>query len=221
MTKGAIFDQDGLLFDTESVYAKAWTEVSDRHGYGFTDAMTRKISGFGRGEIGAEIRKLIAIGDVEGYIDEVMVRARELLLAAPPKLKAGAREILEEFRARGAKIALASSSPRDCIEWNLGSTGLKGYFAAIVAGEDVKRGKPNPDIFILAAEKLGLKPAECTVFEDAFTGIQAAVEAGCKAVMIPDRRAPDETILRIAKVYPSLKEFSDKELKGLAFESEI
>ena len=137
MIKGAIFDQDGLLFDTESVYAKAWVEVSDRHGYGFTDAMTRRISGYGRGEIGAEIARLIAIDDVEGYIDEVMVRARELLLAAPPKLKPGAREILDACQKRGIKLALASSSPRDCIEWNLGSTGLKPYFDAIVSGADV------------------------------------------------------------------------------------
>lgn len=206
MIKGAIFDQDGLLFDTESVYAKAWVEVSDRHGYGFTDAMTRRISGYGRGEIGAEIARLIAIDDVEGYIDEVMVRARELLLAAPPKLKPGAREILVACQKRGIKLALASSSPRDCIEWNLGSTGLKHYFDAIVSGADVSRGKPNPDIFLLAASKLGLAPEDCAVFEDAFTGIQAAVKAGCRAVMIPDRRQPDESIRQVAQVFSSLED---------------
>ena len=206
MIKGAIFDQDGLLFDTESVYAKAWVEVSERHGYGFTDAMTRRISGFGRGEIGSEVARLSKIDDVEGYIDEVMVRARELLLAAPPKLKPGAREILEFFAGRGVKMALASSSPRDCIEWNLGSTGLKRYFGAIVAGEDVTHGKPNPDIFLLAAAKLGEKPQDCVVFEDAFTGIQAAVRAGCRAVMIPDRREPDDSIRQIAQVFSSLQD---------------
>lgn len=206
MIKGAIFDQDGLLFDTESVYAKAWVEVSDRHGYGFTDAMTRRISGYGRGEIGSEIARLIAIDDVEGYIDEVMVRARELLLAAPPKLKPGAREILDACQKRGIKLALASSSPRDCIEWNLGSTGLKPYFDAIVSGADVSRGKPNPDIFLLAASKLGLAPEDCAVFEDAFTGIQAAVKAGCRAVMIPDRRQPDESIRQVAQVFSSLED---------------
>ena len=206
MIKGAIFDQDGLLFDTESVYAKAWVEVSDRHGYGFTDAMTRKISGYGRGEIGAVIAKMAPIADVEGYIDEVMARARELLLAAPPKLKPGADEILSAFQARGLRIALASSSPRDCIEWNLGSSGLRKYFEAIVSGEDVKRGKPNPDIFVLAAKRLGLEPEECVVFEDAFTGIQAAVKARCEAIMIPDRREPDESIRKLAKVFRSLTE---------------
>jgi len=206
MITGAIFDQDGLLFDTESVYAKAWVEVSERHGYGFTDAMTRRISGYGRGEIGAEIARLIAIDDVEGYIDEVMARARELLLAAPPKLKPGAREILDACQERGIKLALASSSPRDCIEWNLGSTGLKPYFDAIVAGEDVSRGKPNPDIFLLAASKLGLAPEDCAVFEDAFTGIQAAVKAGCRAYMIPDRRQPDESIRQVAQVFSSLED---------------
>ena len=212
--KGAIFDQDGLLFDTERVYAKAWTGVSDRHGYGFTDEMTRLICGHGRGEIGAKVSEFVKIDDVEGYIDEVMVEARRLLLAAPPVVKPGVREILSWCRENAVKTAVASSSPRDCIDWNLDSTSLRGMFDAIVSGEEVARGKPNPDIFLLAAERLGLAPRDCIVFEDAFGGIRAAVDAGCQAVLIPDRRPADDEIRKIAPVFPSLSDWLDNFKKG-------
>lgn len=205
--KGLIFDQDGLLFDTEKVYAKAWVGVSDRHGYGFTEEMTRLLCGHGRREVGAKVAELAPIADVEGYIDEVMVEARKLLMAAPPELKPGVREVLAMCRRDGIKTAIASSSPRDCIDWNLKSTGLDGFFDTIVAGEEVARGKPNPDIFLLAAERLGLEPGECAVLEDAWSGIRAAAAAGCRPVLIPDRRQADDEMRRLATVYPSLLDF--------------
>ena len=204
--QGAIFDQDGLLFDTESVYAKAWVEVSDRHHYGFTDAMTRKISGYGRAEIGAQVLKCIQVPDVEAYIDEVMIRARELLLSAPPTLKPGVRELLAHCREAGIKCAVASSAPRDCVEFNLRSTGLREYFTAVVTGEDVTRGKPAPDIFLLAAQKLNLPPENCVVFEDAFSGIEAAVAAKAQAVLVPDRRPATPEIAKLCQVANSLQD---------------
>ena len=201
-----IFDQDGLLFDTESVYAVAWVEVSNRHNYGFTDAMTRKISGYGRAEIGEQVLKYISIPDVESYVDEVMVRARELLLSAPPKLKPGVREILKWCREKGIKCAVASSAPRDCVEFNLRTTELRQYFDAVVTGEDVKNGKPAPDIFLKAAEELKVSPEYCIVFEDAFSGIRAAAAAGMQAVLVPDRRAAEEEIKKLCTVCSSLVE---------------
>ncbi len=212
--KGAIFDQDGLLFDTERVYAKAWVGVSDLHGYGFTEEMTRLICGHGRGEIGAKILEFVKIDDVEGYIDEVMAEARRLLLAAPPVLKPGVREILAWCRENAIKTAIASSSPRDCIDWNLASTNLRGMFDEVISGEEVAHGKPNPDIFLLAAKRLELAPQDCIVFEDAFGGIRAAVEAGCKAVMIPDRSPASDEIRKIAQVFPSLPDWLENFKKG-------
>ena len=78
------------------------------------------------------------------------------------------------------------------------------YFDAVVTGEQVVKGKPAPDIFLLAAERLGLPPSECVVFEDAPSGILAAKAAGCLPVMVPDRVRPDAAIRAICRVYPSL-----------------
>jgi beta-phosphoglucomutase-like phosphatase (HAD superfamily) len=73
-------------------------------------------------------------------------------------------------------------------------------------GRDVERGKPAPDIFVLAAERIGISPSDCAVFEDAFTGIRAAHAAGCRPVLIPDRRAPTPEILELCETYSTLSD---------------
>ena len=98
---------------------------------------------------------------------------------------------------------------RHLVEHNLSATGLSDFFDAIVTGRDVLKGKPAPDIFLLAAQKIELEPSSCIVFEDAFSGIRAAHAAGCSPVLIPDRQMPDEEILKICKTRSSLLEAMD------------
>lgn len=108
-------------------------------------------------------------------------------------------------------MAVASSSPKFQVEKNLVRAGVREYFDAVVSGEEVLHGKPAPDIFLLAAEKIGIDPKDCYVFEDSINGIRAGVAAGSASVMIPDITQPDEEIRSIcAAVCGSLLEVVDE-----------
>lgn len=206
MIKGAIFDQDGLLFDTESVYQRAWIEAGRRQGVEIDPAVPRRFSGMGRKLIkeiiAAEYPKL----DWEEYSKTAIDFAwNEQLSSIPPK-KLGLIEILEFCRAHDIKTAVASSSRIHIVRHNLTAAGVIDYFDAITTGEEVVNSKPAPDIFLLAASKIGVEPKDCAVFEDAFSGIRGAYAAGMLPVLIPDQAEPTEEIRRIAKVFRDLSE---------------
>lgn len=203
---GAIFDQDGLLFDTEVVFEKSWLKAGAELGLPVTTDLTRRLSGCGKKELAAVIDDVFPGTDSLELVERAHRLAAESQLAMTPVVKPGAREMLEFCRAHGIRTAVASSSMRHLVDHNLGSTGLAGFFDAIVTGRDVVNGKPAPDIFLLAAERIGVPPSECVVFEDAFTGIRAAHAAGCRPVLIPDRNPPTAAILEICETYPTLSE---------------
>jgi HAD superfamily hydrolase (TIGR01509 family) len=107
-----------------------------------------------------------------------------LALREPLEPASGARELIEQLRARGLKLAVASSSPRVWVEATLAALGLAESFEAIVAGDEVARSKPDPEIFLRAAEKLGVAPAHCLVIEDSPGGVAGAVAAGMRVVAV-------------------------------------
>lgn len=183
--KGAIFDMDGLLFDTERVYQKTWHEIADERGIILGDNFVKDISGTN----GARMRRIVEayyqVPDSTGLIEECMERVKEKLSRHVP-MKKGVPEILDFFRGNGVPMAVASSSGAELILSNLETAGIGEYFSEIVSGTEVKRGKPAPDIFLLAAEKISCRPEECYVFEDSENGIKAGYAAGCRTVMVPD-----------------------------------
>jgi HAD superfamily hydrolase (TIGR01509 family) len=202
--KGAIFDQDGLLFDTEVIFERCWLKTGEELSLPITTDLTRSLSGCGKKEIAAILEKRFPGADPEAVVEHAHRLAAEAQLKMTPVVKPGAREILEFCRAHSIRTAVASSSMRHLVDHNLESSGLAGLFDAIVTGRDVVNGKPAPDIFLLAAERIGIPPARCAVFEDAFSGIRAAHAAGCSPVLIPDRNAPTAEILEICRSYPTL-----------------
>lgn len=204
--RGAIFDQDGLLFDTEVVFERCWMEEGRKLGMEVPAEFVNSMSGCGRKELIGIVAKTYPAIDAEDYVERVHRAAADAQLAMTPVMKPGAREILEFCRGNGMKIALASSSMRRCVDHNLSASALAGFFDAVVTGRDVRNGKPSPDIFVLAAGKIGVPPDECVVFEDSFNGIRAAHAAGASAVMIPDRARPTPEILELCTVYASLND---------------
>jgi HAD superfamily hydrolase (TIGR01509 family) len=202
--EGALFDQDGLLFDTEIVFERSWKQAGLEWGLQVPEAMTQRCSGCGKAELATVVKRFFPEIDVERYVARVLELAAAQQLASRPLLKPGAREILARCRACGVRTAIASSSMRHLVEHNLAETGLTGFFDAIVTGRDVAKGKPAPDIFLVAAEKLGVSPEKCLVFEDAFAGIRAARAAGCYPVLVPDRRQPTPEIAAMCDVRASL-----------------
>ena len=109
-------------------------------------------------------------------------------------------------RSRGIRRRSLRTSRGIRRDHNLSSSGLSGFFDVVVTGRDVRNGKLVPDIFLLAAEKIGVPPNECVVFEDSFNGIRAAHAAGATAIMIPDRARPTPEILELCTVYASLND---------------
>ena len=184
--RALIFDMDGLLVDTESL------------AYGAMDAFLAKLAVERRQDIhdqmlGRRVPEAMAIVK-EGYglphpIDDLIADytiLRRDALIGNVKPMPGASEAVRFGHDAGLKVGLASSGLRDQVTLSLNEAGLRGMFEVEVTGDDVTRGKPAPDLFLKAAEGLGVNPAGCVVFEDAPAGIAAAVNAGMRAVAVPN-----------------------------------
>ena len=202
--QGAIFDQDGLLFDTESVYQRAWIEAGAAQGVTIPPAFPRRFCGLSPRAIGEIAAAAFPALDIARYCRDAIDLAWSRQLAGVPVKKPGLAEMLAFCRAHGIKTAVASSSTRRVVEHNLTAAGVRGSFDAIATGDEVTRGKPAPDIFLLAARKIGVAPSACVVFEDAESGIRGAVAAGCGAVMVPDGTVPSEEIRALCRIEPTL-----------------
>lgn len=183
--KGAIFDMDGLLFDTERIFQETWLELAKKYQVTLVDGFVEAISGTNGERMRRVIEEYYHVSEGSTIMQACMDAVKEKLEHYVP-IKPGVNEILQYFRSKGICMAVASSSRRTQIESNLKNAGIENYFDAIVSGSDIVNGKPAPDIFLYAAEKIGCKPSECYVFEDSENGIRAGHAAGCVTVMIPD-----------------------------------
>ncbi|MDO5409601.1 MAG: HAD family phosphatase [Lachnospiraceae bacterium] len=202
--KGAIFDMDGLLFDTERIYQETWHELADKYHVKLADGFTKAISGTSGAHMCAVIEKYYHVSDGAPIMNECMECIRKKLETEVP-LKAGVHELLQYFHREGVRMAVASSSAIQQIQANLKKSNIIDYFDEIVSGQEVRQGKPAPDIFLYAAEKIGCKPEECYVFEDSENGIRAGHAAGCVTVMIPDLIEPVPEIVPLCNnIYKSL-----------------
>ena len=194
---------DGTLIDTEKFYAQGWLKVAEDFGYEPSRELAASMSGvavqdmpeiIGRFYPGMDAKKYI-----KGVVDFVMEKRKSGI-----SLMKGAKELLTFFSSNGVAMSVASSSLEKTVEDSMIRTGIRDCFAALVGGDQVERSKPDPDIFILAASKMGVPPEDCYIFEDSFSGIKAAHAAGGTAIMIPDQVQPNEEILPLCKVYDSL-----------------
>lgn len=188
-----LFDMDGLVLDTEKLYTRFWQEAACACGYPMTKEQALGMRSLNRG---AGLAKMQSYFGPDVDYDFIRQKRIELMDAFVEKegvtLKPGIHELLAFLKERGIKTAIATSSPMERTVLYLTSVGLQNSFDELVSGYMVERGKPEPDIYLYAAEKLGVKPEECMVLEDSPAGILAAHRAGCMPVMIPDQDEPDE-----------------------------
>ena len=204
--QGAIFDMDGLLLDTERIYQEGWNECAKN----YVDQVNPEVALACAGSSGEQIQKVLNTYypgiDGKALNKDVIAYYQEHVLD-DLQLKKGVVEILEYFKSKGIKMAVASSSIESIIRTNLEQAGILSYFDSIVSAQHVKRSKPNPDIFLKAAENLNLEAESCYVFEDAINGVYAGLNAGCKTIMIPDTQLPTEEFFqRCYGIFPSLIE---------------
>lgn len=195
MKKGAIFDQDGLMFDTEAIFTQAWAQAAKQLDIKLPEGFRTAVSGSSGEGMRQIIRAWIPNADPDALMALTYRISYDIQSHTLPE-KPGLHEILEFFRSQGIKMAVASSSHREPINRNLERSGIRPYFDTVISGEDVSHGKPAPDAFLLAAAGLGLDPSDCYVFEDSFNGVRAGRAAGCFTVMIPDLFQPDQEIAR-------------------------
>ncbi len=201
MKRGAIFDMDGTLFDTERIYRDAWMQLPPKFGYTPDPAFPEAVRGTAGERVRVLAEKYYPGIDVEAFVADCRTYVDNVLQAGVP-VKPGVREVLEYFFDWDMPMAIASSARIGKIMHCLNASGLAPYFSVIVSGKDVEETKPAPDIFLLACDRLGYLPEECYVFEDAPNGVFGSAAAGCYTVMISDLVEPGEEVRRVcAGVY--------------------
>jgi len=202
--KAVVFDMDGLLVDTEVLYCEALTAEAAAMGYELPVEVLKRMIGhtWAGGSAGVLKDHFGEAFDTDALRDGSIARFYELAEGGV-SLKAGVREVLEVLVARKIPRAIATSSRRTEVEHHIGHHGLLDSFQAIVASGDYPRPKPNPDPYLLAAERLGVDPAACLALEDSHNGVRAAHAAGMMTIMVPDILDPTEEMhslcVRIAR----------------------
>lgn len=191
--KGVIFDMDGLMFDTEALSSRCWVRVGKENGYEITQQLIDSTRGLDRRKTRKLLEERFGEGfDFQKFSDKSREYMDEYIVENGMPMKKGLKELLEYLKRTGRKCAVASSTERPRVECYLETAGIIGDFAAVVCGNEVTKGKPEPDIFLKAAEKLMLEPYECLVLEDSKYGIEAAYKAKIPVIMIPDMIPPEE-----------------------------
>ena len=185
MIQALIFDMDGLLVDSEPLAARAMDEFLTSYGLQRRDEVLSQLLGRRLPEAIAIVRDAYALQHPLEALIEQYGEMRLAALRGAVRLMPGALEVIEFGRAAGLAIALATSGMRTHAAVSLAETGLRGMFDAEVTGDEVERGKPAPDLFLLAAERIGVEPAGCVVFEDAPNGVIAAKAAGMRVAAVP------------------------------------
>ena len=180
----AIFDMDGVLVDSEPLHLVSTNEVLGRQGVKLTEEENRPYLGWNEPSYWAALTERFQL---EGDIDALIRERHESLVAWLRKelpVAEGIDDFLRDLGRHGLPLAVASSSERTLIDFILGEGRLRKHFAVVASGDEVERSKPDPEIFLLAAERLGKMPRECLVFEDSVNGALAAGAAGMSCVRV-------------------------------------
>lgn len=206
-----IFDMDGVIYDTEAFYLKHWIQVFSEYGYEMTKAIYINAMGRGRKKV-KEYFKSVFGEDLP--IEEMYVKKDKLLFEAirnkEVPLKPGALEFLSYLKNNNIKTALATSAKRERLDIQLEDSPIVQYFDAIVCGDDVVNSKPDPEIFLKAAKKIGAKIEKCIVIEDSEAGIKAAHDGKMTAFHVEDLKEADDSIKENANMlFKNLKEIQD------------
>ena len=192
--KAVLFDMDGLMVDTESLATEAFIHSAKKQGYDMPKEETLLVLGFTTKSIYDFWENYFKNSDVSGkqLVDDHYKYIENILFTTGPRKMPYIEELLRYLKERNYKVAVASSSNMNHIINNMEKTGLKKYIDEFASGAEVENGKPAPDVFLLAAERLGVKPEECLVLEDSKAGVIAGSSAGAKVIMVPDMFKPDE-----------------------------
>ena len=192
--KAVLFDMDGLMVDTESLSTEAFINSAKAQGYNMTKDETLKVLGFTKANIYQFWIDYFQGTNVDGkkLVDDHYEYIENVLYTVGPEKMPYVEELLKYLRENNYKIAVASSSDTADIKNNLEKTKLEKYIDEIASGAEVENGKPAPDVFLLAAKRLGVDPKDCLILEDSKAGIKAGKASGAMVFMVPDMFTVDK-----------------------------
>lgn len=201
-----LLDMDGTLLDTERVYIESLIAALGMCGY--TDgvvALCHSMAGLPGPECQSILRERYGENLPLAELSRAYVAKRDEMLEAGLPLKNGAIELLDALQAAECPMAIVTSSSRRTADEHLTLAGIRARFGNVLTLDDVTRGKPSPDLYLLAASRLGVRPQLCLAVEDSSPGVTAAHAAGAITIMVPDTVPPtDETRAKCAAVLPDL-----------------
>ncbi len=191
MTLGVLFDMDGVLVASGPAHAASWRRIAQRDGVAFTPEQLHATFGRPSGDIIRMLWGRPLSDDQVREIDDAKEAAYRDLISGMIPLTIGVRECLEELKSAGLRLAVATSGPPENVELVLREGRIGAYFETVVTRADVTRGKPAPDCFVVAAQRLNLPPDQCIVIEDAPVGIAAATAAGMRCIAFVGTHTPE------------------------------
>jgi len=191
-----IFDMDGLMLDTESLGPQTWREAAQTIGVDFDLGLLPSMIGRNYRDCREMLREHYGPAyPVEQLTAACLTTFDAIVARQGIAQKPGLRELLDWLEQENVVRAVATSTRRDRAEAQLTQQGLIASFAVLVGGNEVDRGKPAPDIFLLAASRIDVEAADCVVLEDSEPGVRAALAAGMMPIMVPDLHRPSDDLL--------------------------
>lgn len=188
-----VFDMDGLMIDSERVSIACWSQGSQELGIALPDGFFLGMVGLGDRDCRALLQRHVD----DARIEALFVRCHELYEARTQQglpLRPGILELLDLLQRHAVPRAVATSTRQPRASRKLAASGLLAYFDVVVTSSDVQHPKPAPDIYLLAAQRLGVDPARCLALEDSPAGTRAALAAGMTAIQVPDLVHPDAAL---------------------------
>ncbi|MCR5468378.1 MAG: HAD family phosphatase [Lachnospiraceae bacterium] len=207
MTEAVLFDMDGVLLDSEKIYIACWVKAGQALGLEFQYENALELRSLERPSAIKSFEKWYGDGSwwKKVYDKRVEFMAEELK-KNPIELKPYAVETLNALKERGYKTALVTATDYETAIKRVKDAGLFDYLDEIVSAKSVEHGKPYPDPYLFACEKIGVKPENTIAVEDSPNGVRSASSAGCKTVMVPDLTEPDEELSKL--LYAKCKDLS-------------
>lgn len=199
--KAVVFDMDGVIFDSERLVLEGWKETAEKYGIPDIGEVYSRCVG-----VNSALTKEIFLNHYgkdfpyDTYKSECSRIFHERYDGGRLPMKPGVVELLSYLKAEGYLIGLASSTRQAVVMQEIRDAGLMEYFDNLTCGDMLKKSKPEPDIFLLACDNLGILPAETIAIEDSYNGIRAAFRAGTIPVMVPDMIRPDEEMKELSYV---------------------
>lgn len=215
MIKGVVFDLDGVIVDSPKIYFKVMKGFLKKHCLHITDLEVMKLITFSLSEELEQINRNYSLGiSHEEFLRETLLESNRIA-RTELGLVPGAKELLGNLKKKGFLLALASNNTRSTVDDSLKRFGLKDFFYATVCADDVQKGKPDPQIYLKAVEKLGLLPGECVGIEDSVIGVKSVKSAGLKCIACPNAFTDHADFGGADFVAKSLFEVSAQKISGL------